>query len=197
MTSRQRNLSKQIFNMSYFLSITGSHTKFSKSGFLLRALGSILEEREIDFRAIHALDLPPDKPETRVVAAQFIADAVEEIELASAIVIVIPANKESTPALLTSLLDLLPEGLFSGKPVLLFVTGGFPGHVAFLERSLSGPLFRLGTKTLAARVHIGTGSWIIVGDDRPRLSRTGEREAARAIDLALEVLKPEASAKVA
>ena len=42
--------------MSYFLSITGSPTKFSKSGFLLRNIGSILEEREIDFRAIHALD---------------------------------------------------------------------------------------------------------------------------------------------
>jgi FMN reductase len=180
--------------MSYFLSITGSPTKFSKSGFLLRAIGSILEQREIDFRAIHALDLPPNKPETRRVAAQFIADAIEQIELASVIVIVIPANKESTPSLLTSLLDLLPDGLFSGKPVLLFVTGGFPGHVAFLERNLSGLCYRLGTKSLAARVHIGTGSWIIVGDDRPRLSRTAEREVIQAIDLVLQVVRPEAGA---
>jgi NAD(P)H-dependent FMN reductase len=66
--------------MSYFLSITGSPTKFSKSGFLLRAIGSLLEEREIDFRAIHALDLPPDQPETRRVGAQFDADAIEQNE---------------------------------------------------------------------------------------------------------------------
>jgi FMN reductase len=176
--------------MSYLLSITGSPTKFSKSGFLLRNIGSILEEREIDFRAIHALDLPPDEPETRRVAAQFVADAIEQIELATAILIVIHAHKESTPALLTSLLNLFPNGLFSRKPILLFVTGGFPGHVAFLERSLSGLLYRLGTKALAARVHIGTGSWIIVGHDRPRLSRTAEREVARAIDLVLQIVRP-------
>ena len=181
--------------MPYFLSITGSPTKFSKSGFLLRGIGSILEEREIPFRAIHALDLPPDKPDTRRVAAQFIADAIEQIESASGIVLVTPAHKESTPALLTSLLNLLPDGLFSGKPVLLFVTGGFPGHVAFLERSLSGLFYRLGTKTLAARVHIGTGSWIVVSDDRPRLSRAAEREVSRAIDLVLQVVKPEVGTK--
>ena len=181
--------------MPYFLSITGSPTKFSKSGFLLRAIGSILEEREIPFRAIHALDLPPDEPDTRRVAAQFIADAIEQIESASGIVLVTPAHKESTPALLTSLLNLLPDGLFSGKPTLLFVTGGFPGHVAFLERSLSGLFYRLGTKTLAARVHIGTGSWIVVSDDRPRLSRAAEREVSRAIDLVLQVVKPEVGTK--
>ena len=157
--------------MSYFLSISGSPTKFSKSGFLLRSIGSILEERALNFRAVHALDLPPDEPPTRRIAAQFVVDTIEQIELASAIVIITPANKETSPGLLTSLLDLLPDKIFSGKPVLLFVTGGFPGHVAFLERALSDVFFRLGTKAFAARVHIGTGSWIIVGDDRPRLSR--------------------------
>lgn len=179
--------------MSYFLSITGSPTKFSKSGFLLRSIGSILEERAIDFRAVHALDLPADEPATRRVAAQFVADAVEQIQLASAIVIVTPANKESSPTLLTTLLNLLPDNVFSGKPVLLFVTGGFPGHVAFLERTLSEVFFRLGTKTCAARVHIGTGSWIVVGDDRPRLSRGAERQIADALDLVLRVVKPEYS----
>jgi len=177
--------------MSYFLSISGSPTKFSKSGFLLRSIGSILEERAINFRAVHALDLPPDEPPTRRIAAQFVVDTIEQIELASAIVIITPANKETSPGLLTSLLDLLPDKIFSGKPVLLFVTGGFPGHVAFLERALSDVFFRLGTKAFAARVHIGTGSWIIVGDDRPRLSRGAEREIGKALDLVLQVVKPE------
>ncbi|HZC58459.1 MAG TPA: NAD(P)H-dependent oxidoreductase [Chthoniobacterales bacterium] len=180
--------------MSYFLSITGSPTKFSKSGFLLRSIGSILEQRAIDFRAVHALDLPADEPATRRVAAQFVADAAEQIQLASAIVIVTPANKENSPTLLTTLLNLLPDNVFSGKPVLLFVTGGLPGHVAFVERAFSEVFFRLGTKTCAARVHIGTGSWIVVGDDRPRLSRGAERQIADALDLVLRVVKPEYSA---
>ena len=178
--------------MSYFLSISGSPTKFSKSGFLLRNIGSILEERAIDFRAVHALDLPPDEPAMRRIAAQFVVDAIEQIKLATAIVIITPAHKETAPGLLTSLLDLLPDKVFAGKPVLLFVTGGFPGHVAFLEHALRDDLFRLGTKTLAARVHIGTSSWIIVGEDRPRLARGAEREVASALDLVLQVAKPEA-----
>jgi len=177
--------------MSYFLSITGSPTKFSKSGFLLRSIGVILEQRAVDFRAIHALDLPADEPATRRIAAQFVADTVEQIELASTIVIVTPANKESSPTLLTTLLNLLPDNIFSGKPVLLFVTGGFSDHVALLERTLGDLFFRLGTKTFAARLHIGTGSWIIVGDDRPRLSRAAEREIANALDLVLQPLRPE------
>ena len=71
--------------------------------------------------------------------------------------------------------------------MLLFATGGLLGHVAILEHELKQTLFRLGTKTVAARVHIGTGGWLIVGDDRPRLSRGAEREIAHGIDLVLRL----------
>jgi hypothetical protein len=63
--------------------------------------------------------------------------------------------------------------------------------VPILERALRETLFRLGTKTVAARVHIGTGGWLIVGDNRPRLSRGAEREITQAIDLILRAAKPE------
>jgi NAD(P)H-dependent FMN reductase len=183
-------LTSQSSNMSYFLSLTGSPIKFSKSGFLLRGIGSILEQRSIDFRAVHAADLPPNDPATRRIAKQFVTDANELIEHASAIVLITPATKESSPALLSALLESLPDNAFARKPILLFATGGLPGHVAVLERALKETLFRLGTKTIAARVHIGTGGWIIVNDDRPRLSRGAEREIAHAIDLVLQVVNP-------
>ncbi len=182
--------------MSYFLALTGSTTKFSKSGFLLRSIGSILEQRSVEFRAVHASDLPPREPVTRRIANQFVADAAEQILHSSALVMVTPATKESSPTLLTSLLDLLPDNAFGRKPVLLFATGGLPGHVALLERALKPTLYRLGTKTVAARVHIGTGSWLIVGDDRPRVSRGAEREIAHALDLVLQVVKPEESGEI-
>jgi FMN reductase len=169
--------------MSYFLALTGSSTKFSKAGFLLRSIGSILAQREVEFHAVHASDLPPNEPASRRIATQFVKDAGELIEHASAIVIITPATKENLPTLLTSLLELLPENAFASKPVLLFATGGLPGHVPFLERALRETLFRLGTKAVAAQVHVGTGSWLIVADDRPRLSRGAEREIAQAIDL--------------
>ena len=170
--------------MSYFLALSGSPTKFSKSGFLLQGIGSILEQRDLDFHAIHASDLPPNEPATIRIVHEFVTDMTDEIQHASALVIVTPATKES-PTLLTSLLKLLPDKVFARKPVLLFATGGLPGHVAILEHELKQTFFRLGTQTVAARVHIGTGSWLIVGDDRPRLSRGAEREITHAIDLVL------------
>jgi len=177
--------------MSYFLALTGNTTKFSKSGFLLRSIGAILEQRTVEFHAVHASDLPPNEPANLRIATQFVGDAVEQIDHASALLLVTPATKESSPTLLTSLLDLLPDNAFAKKPVVLFATGGIPGHVALLERALRETLFRLGTKTIAARVHVGTGGWLIVGDDRPRLSRGAEREITHAIDLVLRVAKPE------
>jgi NAD(P)H-dependent FMN reductase len=102
---------------------------------------------------------------------------------------VTPTAKESSPTLLDSLLDLLPDNAFSKKPLLLFATGGLPGHVAILGRAFKQILFRLGATTIAARVHIGTGSWILVGDDHPRLSRGVEREVSYAIDLVLRAVQ--------
>jgi FMN reductase len=183
--------------MSYFLALTGSTTKFSKSGFLLQSIGSILEQRTVEFRAVHASDLPPNEPATHRIATQFAHDTIEQIAHASAILLVTPATKESSPTLLAALLDLLPDHAFAKKPVLLFATGGLPGHVAILERALRQTLFRLGTKTVAARVHLGTGGWLIVGDDRPRLSRGAEREIARALDLVLSVAEAEPSLQAA
>jgi NAD(P)H-dependent FMN reductase len=169
--------------MSYFLSITGSQTKFSKSGFLLRATGSILEQRAIELRAIHAVDLPVGEIANRDLTAQFIADTTDQVLQATAILLLTPATKESVPTLLLTLLERLPDNSFFDKPVLLFATGGLPAHVPLLERSLRH--VRLGTTTIAARVHIGPGNWITVANDRPRLSRSAETEIAYSIGIVL------------
>ena len=175
--------------MSYFLALSGSSTKFSKSGFLLRTVASILEQRAIEFRAIHAVDFPSAEDTDHDLTDQFIADTADEVRQASAVLLVTPATKESVPALLLALLGRLADDLFLGKPVLLFATGGLPGHVAVLERALRHELVRLGTRTITARVHIGTGNWIAIGNDRPRLSRGAELEVAHALDLLLRGIR--------
>jgi FMN reductase len=175
--------------MTYFLALSGSPTKFSKSGFLLRNVGSILEQRAIEFRVIHAVDFPGAKDTNNDLTDQFIADTADGVRQASAILLLTPATKESVPALLSTLLGRLADDLFLGKPVLLFATGGLPGHVPVLERALRHELVRLGTRTVAARVHIGAGSWITFGNDRPRLSRGAEHEVARAVDLILRGIR--------
>ena len=175
--------------MSYFLALSGSPIKFSKSGFLLRSVGSILEQRAIEFRVIHAVDFPTAEDTNHDLTDQFIADTVDEVRQASAILLLTPATKESMPALLLALLGRLADDLFLGKPVLLFATGGLPAHVGVLERALRNELVRLGTRTIAARVHIGTGSWITIGNDRPRLSRGAEQEVAHSVDLILSGIR--------
>jgi NAD(P)H-dependent FMN reductase len=171
--------------MSYFLSITGSQTKFSKLGFLLRTTGSILEQRAIELRTIHAVDLPVGEIAHRDLTDQFIADTTDQVQQATAILLLTPATKESVPTLLLALLERLPDNSFFDKPVLLFATGGLPAHVPVLERSLRHELLRLGTRTIAARVHIGSGNWITVANDRPRLSRSAETEIAYSIGIVL------------
>ena len=175
--------------MTYFLALSGSPTKSSKSDFLLRTIGSILEQRAIEFRVIHAVDFPAAKDTNNDLTDQFIADTADGVRQASAILLLTPATKESVPALLSTLLGRLADDLLLGKPVLLFATGGLPGHVAVLERALRHELVRLGTRTIAARVHIGTGSWIALGNDRPRLSRGTEQEVGRAVDLILRGIR--------
>ena len=132
--------------MSYFLALTGSTTKFSKSGFLLRSIGSILEERSIQFQAIHALDLPPNEPATHRIAREFLGDATEQIEQASAILLVTPVTKESSPTCSQRCLIYFPPCLWKQA-----------GHafrdwrVARARRNFRArapaTLFRLGTKT--------------------------------------------------
>ena len=175
--------------MTFFLTLSGSSTKFSKSGFLLRTTGSILEQRAIELRAIHAVDLPIGEDPNRDLTDQFIADTIDQIQQAAAILLLTPATKESVPTLLITLLERIPDNAFLKKPVLLFATGGLPAHVAVLERALRHQLLRLGTTAIAAKVHLGTGNWITVGNDRPRLSRGAEREIAHSIDFALREIR--------
>ena len=175
--------------MSYFLSIAGSQTKFSKAGFLLRTTGSILEQRAIELRAIHAVDLPVAEIANRDLTAQFIANTTDQVQEAAAILLLTPATKESVPTLLLTLLEQLPHNSFFNKPVLLFAIGGLPAQVAVLERALRHELLRLGTTTIAAKVHIGSGNWITVGNDRPRLSRGAETEIAYSIEIVLRGIR--------
>jgi len=175
--------------MASFLALSGSPTKFSKAGFLLRTVASILEQRAIQFRAIHALDFSSAEDTDDDLTNQFVAKIADEVQQASAILLLAPARKEGVPALLSTLLGRLAEDSFLGKPVFLLATGGLPAHVAVLERALRHDLVRLGARTIAARVHLGTGGWITIGNELPRLSRGAEQEVAHAVDLILRGIR--------
>jgi NAD(P)H-dependent FMN reductase len=171
--------------MSYFLSFSGSQSKFSRAGYLLWNIGSLLERRQINFGAIHAVDLPQELSSDTRLIDQFVDETVAQIQFAKAILLVVPYVKEESLGLLQSLLSRLPTDTFRGKPIVLFVTGGAAGHVALIEQALQSSLLRLGVSAVAARVHLSSSDWIIIGNERPRLSRITEREIADALDLVI------------
>jgi NAD(P)H-dependent FMN reductase len=123
--------------------------EFSKAGFLMRTIGSILEQRSIELRAIHAVDLAIPEDGDPDLTDQLIADSADQVQHAAAILLLTPATKETVPTLLIRLLERLPGKSFFDKPVLLFATGGLPAHVAVIERALRHELLRLGTTTMA------------------------------------------------
>jgi NAD(P)H-dependent FMN reductase len=147
--------------------------------------------RAIELHAIHAVDLPIGEDTERDLTDQFIADTIDQIQQAAAILLLTPATKESVPTLLLTLLERLPDNSFFKKPVLLFATGGLPAQIAVLERALRHELVRLGATAIEARVHLDTGNWITVGDDQPRPPRAAEREVAHSIDLVLRGIRLE------
>jgi FMN reductase len=171
--------------MLNFLSFSGSLNKFSKSGYLLQSLGSLLEQRSIEFGAVHGVDLPEKDLAGGRLVKQFVADTVAQIETANAVLLLVPFSRGKKIGTLGELLDLLPDNVFSGKAILLFVTGGQPGDIPLVERDLQPALFRLGALVIAARVHLQTSDWIVVGDDRPHPSRMAIREIAEALDFVI------------
>jgi FMN reductase len=170
--------------MSFFFSLSGSPTKFSKSGFLLRAIEFILEKRDFELRTAHAIDFDREHLATSA-SNRFIADVRQEIRRATAVLLISGVAKGNSIQLLSSLLDVLPDDALAEKPVLLLATGGFPGHVLTLEHVLKPTLLRLGAPTFAARVHLGDGSWRIAVDNQLRVSLEAEREITDALDLVL------------
>src|SRR6266478_312335 len=98
-------------------------------------------------------------------------------------------NSHRPARYLSVFLVLSTRQLKISTPVLLFATGGLPAHVAVLERALRHELLRLGTTAVAAKVHIGSGSWITVGNDRPRLSRGAETEIVYSIEIVLSGIR--------
>ena len=75
---------------------------FPNQVFLLRTTGSILEQRAIEMRAIHAADLPVAEIANRELTAQFIANTTNQVQQAAAILLLTPATKESVPTLLSN-----------------------------------------------------------------------------------------------
>lgn len=165
--------------MPYFLTISGSPNKFSKTTFLLRTIAKCLDAQDRELRVVHAVDL--DRSFTDQLIQLYLGDFNQLAQQAEAIILLTPVGTGNEPGLLAPLLDLLPDDAFAGKPVLLVATGGPPERVGELQQTYTAEFQRLQAKLLQPPLHLGLRAWIIVGEHPPELARGAGDRLAQAL----------------
>ncbi len=73
-------------------------------------------------------------------ASEALADAIEEVRRADALIVVTPVFSASYSGLFKTFFDVLESGLLAGKPVVLAATAGTARHSLVLEHAMR-PLF--------------------------------------------------------
>lgn len=161
--------------MPYFISLSSSPTEFTKTGLLFRAIESILEQRGVEFRIARAEDF----------GREHLPSTHAQIQRAAAVILSTSVVTEISLRLLAAMLEALGDDALAGKPVVLVVAGGFRGQALTVEHQLKPVLLRLGTATIAARVHLGIENWRFAANGSLHQSDEVERELAEAVDLVL------------
>ena len=128
---------------------------------------------------VHAADL--ERSFTNHLIQLYLGDFNQLVQQAEAIILLTPMGTGNDPGLLAPLLDLLPDGAFAGKPVLLTATGGPSERVGELQQAYAAEFKRLQANLLQPALHIGLRAWIIVDDHPPKLARGAEDRLTEAL----------------
>jgi len=164
--------------MSYFLVISGSPSKFSRNSFLLAGLERRLEAYETTLRTAHANELQPFAPD----ASQRLADLINTVHNARAILLVTPVPSEEWTGCMKTLLQFLPAGSFRHRPVVLIGTSGSMDELPDLERSLHRELTRLNGHLALSSIHVGPKNWVFSDSQPPWLTVGTELRLNRALE---------------
>lgn len=129
-------------------------------------------------------------------ASGALAEALEEVKGADAVVALTPTYQSSYSGLFKSFIDVFEEGTLAGKPVLIGATGGTPRHALVTEVALR-PLFTyLHADPVPTAVFAATEDWgASAGDSDGRGGsslRRRIRRAASELLARLEVRTPSA-----
>ena len=176
--------------MSYFHAISGSPSSLSRSNFLFHGLEQRLAPYEVALRHTHAIELQPFRPG----ASERLADLINTVRDAQAILLVTPVPSEDWAGCMKTLLQFLPAGALHYRPLLLMGTGGSIDELPNLERSLERELTRLNGRFALSSIHIGPKNWIFSASRPPWLTAGTELRLNRALDqlrsLTMEVVVP-------
>ena len=129
-------------------------------------------------RSTHAIELQP----FRVGASDRLADLINSVREARAILLVTPVPSEDWAGCTKTLLQFLPTGALQYRPLLLIGTGGSVDELPNLERSLGRELTRLKGRLALSSIHIGPKNWVFSASRPPWLTAGTELRLNRALD---------------
>jgi NAD(P)H-dependent FMN reductase len=164
--------------MLYFHAISGSPSALSRNSFLLKGLEQHLAPHEIGLRSTYAIELQP----FRVGASDRLADLINTVRDAQAILLITPVPSEDWAGCMKTLLQFLPAGALQYRPLLLIGTGGSVDELPNLERSVGQELTRLNGRLALSSIHIGQKNWVFSTSRSPWLTAGTELRLNRALD---------------
>jgi FMN reductase len=130
------------------LSITGSRSRSSRSHALADGVLAHVEAAGLHARTLSVRELPAVALVSGDAAQPEIADALELVRQARALVVATPIYRASYTGLLKLLLDLLPVDALVGKIVLPIAAGGAEAHALALEHTLKPVLASLSPRLI-------------------------------------------------
>ncbi|MDC3424116.1 NADPH-dependent FMN reductase [Aquibacillus sp. 3ASR75-11] len=122
--------------MSEIVILSGSPSESSRSDLVLKYIGSLLKKEGFIVTHISIRDVPHEA----LFYGKFNDPAIENvaslIQGAKGVVVGSPVYKAAYSGVLKALLDLLPQDVLQGTPVLPLMTGGSPSHLLAIEYTL-------------------------------------------------------------
>lgn len=122
--------------MTDIILLSGSPSEESRTEAVLRYVGSLLEKEGIQISYLSVRDVNAED----IVQGRFDSPEIQEIgrriAKAQAVVIGSPVYKSAYSGVLKAVLDILPQDILKGKPVLPVMTGGTITHCLAIDYSL-------------------------------------------------------------
>ncbi len=135
------------------LLISGSPALPSRTARLAEWLARRLDDAQVENRLLHLRELNPQALLGADFAAEDIAQALQQLTQAQAVVIATPIYKAAYSGLLKSFLELLPIDGLAGKLVLPLASGGSLAHLLALDYALRPVLAALGAQQILPAVY--------------------------------------------
>jgi FMN reductase len=132
----------------HIVSISGSPSPRSRSGWLLRLAEARLEPLSSGGATIAVRELPARALVDGDGTSKAICTAIERLARAELVLVATPIYKAAYSGLLKLFLDLLPPDALRGKTVLPLATGGTIAHFLALDYALKPVLAALGARDI-------------------------------------------------